>query len=87
MDTTTTAITLAQSFGTGGLREWLSQNVISAVLIVVAILLLAAAHKQEFGKAFGVVAIVIVGLAIAGIGLGGDYAAIGRWVVGLLQQG
>lgn len=80
-------INLAQNFGTSGLQEWLSDNVISVVLIVVAILLVGAAHKQEFGKSIGIVVLVMVGLGIAGIGLSGDYAAIGRWIIGLVSQG
>ncbi|MFR9806466.1 hypothetical protein ACL02T_29880 [Pseudonocardia sp. RS010] len=82
-----TVIGLAQNYGTSGLRDWISSNVLSVVLLCIAVLLAAVAHKQEFGKAMGTVVIVVVGLAVAGIALNGDYAAIGRFFIGLVSQG
>jgi len=84
---TSTVINLAQNFGTTGLRDWISNNIVSVVLLLVAAGLIALASKGDMSKVMTTVAIVVVGLAIAGLAVGGDYVAISQWVIGLLRQG
>ncbi|WP_285647063.1 hypothetical protein [Lentzea sp. NBRC 102530] len=79
---------LAQGLSTGGFRQWILENIIPLLLIIVALLLLwlgggkgdnAGVAKRLIGV---LVALAIVGLAVSGAGEG-----IGKWLAGLFQQG
>jgi hypothetical protein len=91
MGTTATAawqVLAAQpsSLGTGGLRQWILDNLVPLLLLTVALLLLwlgggkgdNAAVMRRLGGVF--VALAIIGLAVSGAGV-----QIGNWLANLLS--
>jgi hypothetical protein len=84
--TTMTLAALAQSgeLGTGGVRDWLIENIIPLVLLAVALLLLwlgggkgdnAGVMRRLSGV---VIALAVIGLAVSGLGVD-----VGEWIAGL----
>lgn len=81
---TTTEVLAQTSVSTGGLRDWILQNLIPLVLLVVALLILwlgggkgdNAGVMKRMGGVF--IALGIIGLAVSNAGEG-----IGRWLAGL----
>jgi hypothetical protein len=83
----TTALQFAQGgLGTGGLRQWILDNLVPLLLLSVALLLLwlgggkgdNAGVMRRLGGVF--VALAIIGLAVTGAGVG-----LGTWLAKLLS--
>ena len=79
-------LTVAQSsLGTGGLRQWILDNLVPLLLLTVALLLLwlgggkgdNAGVMRRLGGVF--VALAIIGLAVSGAGVN-----LGTWLANLL---
>jgi hypothetical protein len=85
---TTALQTFAQGggLGTGGLRQWILDNLVPLLLLTVALLLLwlgggkgdNAGVMRRLGGVF--VALAIIGLAVSGAGVD-----LGRWLANLLS--
>lgn len=86
---TTALQTLAQQgtgLGTGGLRQWILDNVVPLLLLTVALLLLwlgggkgdNAGVMRRVGGVF--VALAVIGLAVSGAGVN-----LGTWLANLLS--
>jgi hypothetical protein len=85
---TTTLSTLAQpsGLGTGGLRQWILDNLIPLLLLTVAILLLwLGGGKGDNAGVMRRLGGVLVALAIIGIAVSGVGVDIGAWLATLLS--
>lgn len=85
---TTTLSTLAQSdgLGTGGLRQWILDNLIPLMLLTVAILLLwLGGGKGDNAGVMKRLGGVLVALALIGIAVSGVGVDLGAWLATLLS--
>lgn len=82
MHTFNTAVVAAAS--TGGLQEWIKDNVIPLLLLLIAVMLFVLAQRGDNAKAMKVVAGVIVALAVLGIASSGQADNLGAWMAGLV---
>jgi hypothetical protein len=85
---TTTLSALAQpsGLGTGGLRQWILDNLIPLMLLTVAILLLwLGGGKGDNAGVMRRLGGVLVALAIIGIAVSGVGVDIGAWLATLLS--
>lgn len=82
-----TKVTLAAGLGTGGVQNWIVNNMIPLLLLAVALLLLWMGGGQ--GKNHAVMARlggVFVALGIIGIALTGAGVDLSKWLAGLFQS-
>ncbi|SHG91779.1 hypothetical protein [Streptoalloteichus hindustanus] len=84
-----TAATLAQSgLGTGGIRQWILDNLVPLLLLTVALLLLwLGGGKGDNAGVMKRVGGVFVALAIIGLAVTGSGVDIGRWIASLFSGG
>ena len=85
---TTALSTLAQTdgLGTGGLRQWILDNLVPLLLLTVALLLLwLGGGKGDNAGVMRRLGGVIVALAIIGIAVSGAGVDIGAWLANLLS--
>jgi hypothetical protein len=85
---TTTLSTLAQpeGLGTGGLRQWILDNLIPLMLLTVAILLLwLGGGKGDNAGVMRRLGGVLVALALIGIAVSGVGVDLGAWLATLLS--
>jgi hypothetical protein len=72
--------------GTGGVRDWLLDNIVPLLILLIALLLLwfgggRGEHSQVMRRLIGVVvALGVLGLAVTGAG-----EDIGRWIASLFR--
>lgn len=72
------------SLTTGGVRQWLLDNVIPLVLLAVAMLLLwFGGSKGDNAAVMRRVGGVVIALAVIGLAVTGSGVQIGQWVAGL----
>lgn len=76
----------AQEFGTGGLISWIQGNVVTLVLIALAVCVLWAARGGNISKGITIVAGSILGIMMLGLATGNSATEMGDWMVGLLQS-
>ncbi|MGQ0837694.1 hypothetical protein [Actinokineospora sp.] len=86
--TLTALMELAQqeptSIGTSGLRDWILNNLIPLLLLVVALLLLwLGGGKGDNAGVMRRLGGVIVALAVIGLAVTNAGEGIGRWIAGL----
>lgn len=86
---TTALSTLAQpadGLGTGGLRQWILDNLVPLLLLTVAVLLLwLGGGKGDNAGVMRRLGGVLVALAIIGIAVSGVGVDIGTWLANLLS--
>ncbi|PBI91840.1 hypothetical protein BKP42_52590 [Rhodococcus erythropolis] len=81
------AVTLAQStdVNTGGLREWIKDNIVFTILIALACVVLVGGLKGNLSRVFTVGGLGLFGLAYLGIATSESAATgIGNWLLGLV---
>ena len=82
-----TTFELAQDtggLGTGGVREWILNNLIPLLLLVVALLLLwLGGGKGDNAGVMRRLAGVVIALAIIGLAVSGAGVNVGQWIAGL----
>ncbi|MDV6013823.1 hypothetical protein [Haloechinothrix sp. LS1_15] len=84
--TTLTVVTLAQEqpITTGGLRDWLVDNIIPLLLLAVAVLLLwLGGGKGDNAGVMRRVGGVVIALAVIGLALSGAGVEVGTWLSSL----
>jgi hypothetical protein len=86
----TALITLAQDskgLGTGGVREWILNNLVPLLLLAVALLLLwLGGGKGDNAGVMRRLAGVVIALAIIGLAVTTDAGKdIGEWIAGLFR--
>ncbi len=85
---TTAMQSLAQAdgLGTGGLRQWILDNVVPLLLLTVAVLLLwLGGGKGDNAGVMRRLGGVIVALAIVGLAVSGAGVDLGTWLAELLS--
>ncbi|GGP61506.1 hypothetical protein [Saccharothrix coeruleofusca] len=91
--TAMTLVTLAQqqgpTFGTGGVRQWILDNLVPLLLLTVAVLLLwLGGGKGDNAGVMRRLGGVIIALAIIGLAVTTNAGAnIGQWIAGLFTGG
>ncbi|RKT52730.1 hypothetical protein [Saccharothrix australiensis] len=91
--TAMTLVTLAQqtepALGTGGVRQWILDNLVPLLLLTVAVLLLwLGGGKGDNAGVMRRLGGVIIALAIVGLAVTTDAGEnIGQWIAGLFTGG
>jgi hypothetical protein len=76
----------AATYGTTGLAEWLQDNVITIILLVLAAAVLWAAKNGNLAKGLTIAAGLLLGVAVLGLATGNTAQDIGAFVVGLFRS-
>lgn len=72
---------------TGGLVQWIQDNVVSLIILILALCVLWAARGGNISKAVTIIAGVFLGLAVLGLAVGGNASSVGAWLIGLFGIG
>jgi hypothetical protein len=75
------------TYGTAGVTDWVKENVVSVVLLILAVLVLWAARGGNVGKGITIMAGMLMGLLALGLATGNNGADLGAFLVGLLTKG
>lgn len=68
-----------------GASNWLQDNVLGIVLLIIGILILFRSKEGNFSKVFVMLGIALVGLAVVAIAVTqGAGVNVGKWVAGLV---
>lgn len=70
--------------GTGGISDWVKENVIGLVILVGAAAALWAGSIGKVAKAVTILGGIVVGLMVVGIAIGGNWETIAGWLAGLI---
>lgn len=72
------------SYGTGGIRKWLQDNVVTVIGVLIGVVILIAAMKANTSKVIMVVSLGFLGLFWLGLAATGNTEHIGQWMVSLI---
>ena len=72
---------------TGGLTQWILDNIITLVILILGIAILWAARGGNLSKGVTIIAGAIMGLAVLGLATGNNATSLGDWIVGLFGIG
>ena len=73
--------------GTGGLQSWISENVVTLVVLVLGVVILWAAKGGNVGKGVTIAAGALVGLLFIGLATGNNPVELGEALVNLVFGG
>lgn len=73
------------TFGTGGIRQWILDDVVTLVILVLGVAVLWAARSGNIAKGITIAAGMIVGVAVLGMATGNTANEIGTWIVDLFR--
>lgn len=83
-----TAQLVALGLSTSGLQQWLLNNAVTVLVVILGLAALMYALKAEASKVLSVVTLSLAGLAMVAIGtIPGAPAAVGKFVAGLFGAG
>lgn len=68
---------------TGGLTQWILDNIISLVIILLGVAILWSARGGNVAKGVTIIAGAIMGLAVLGLAVGTNAQDLGNFIVGL----
>jgi uncharacterized membrane protein len=68
------------------LQGWITGPVLTIIVVIVGIIVLARAHKGDHRSALTTTGVVLIGLMVVAIGVTGQSAAVGSWMVHLFFQ-
>lgn len=72
-------------YGTGGLQAWISNNIITLVILLLGIAILWASRSGNVGKAITIGAGMLIGIGVLGLASGSNAADIGTFMVSLFK--
>lgn len=72
---------------TGGLTQWILDNIITLVILILGIAILWAARGGNISKGVTIIAGAIMGLAVLGLATGNNATSLGDWIVSLFGIG
>lgn len=72
-------------FGTGGIAQWIQDNVVPLILIVIAIGILWAGNAGNVSKAVTKFGVSLVGVLFLVLVVTGAYKDVGEWLLGLVR--
>lgn len=70
--------------GTGGLQNWIQENVVTLVVLVLGVIILWAARGGSVGKGVTIAAGALVGLMFIGLASGNNPVELGEALVNLV---
>ncbi|NUU19521.1 hypothetical protein HP550_19915 [Cellulomonas humilata] len=73
--------------GTGGIAQWIQDNVVPLILIVIAIGVLWAGNAGNISKAVTKIGVSLVGIAFLAMVVSGSSDDVGQWLVSLVHAG
>ena len=79
-------ITLAAEYGTTGVKDWISNNVITLVILILGVAVLWASRSGNISKAITIAAGALIGIGVLGLASGSNAADIGTFMVGLFKS-
>ena len=79
-------VPLAAEYGTGGLTEWIQNNVVTLVLLLLAVAVLWAARQGNISKGITIVAGLMLGVVVLGLASGNNATDLGSFVVDLVKS-
>lgn len=82
-----TMVVAAVNPGTQGITGWIQNNVITLVVLLLAVCVLWAAKNGNISKAVTIIAGLILGLAVLGMATGTTAADLGNWLADLFTSG
>lgn len=85
VDLSHTTFLAATDVSTTGFRQWINDNIVFAILAVIACVVLAGSMRGNFSKVFTVAGLSLVGVAFVALA-GSENAAngVGNWLLGLV---
>jgi hypothetical protein len=84
--TTHALVPLAAQYGTSGLKQWIGDNIVTLVIVVLGVSIMWAARSGNVGKGITIAAGAIIGLVVLGLASGNNASDIGVFVVGLFKS-
>lgn len=78
--------TLVSAYGTGGITQWIQNNVITVVILLAAVAVLWAARAGNIGKGITIVAGLLLGVAVLGLATGTTATDLGSFIVNLFKS-
>lgn len=73
--------------GTGGIIDWIQDNVVTLIILILAVCVLWAARSGNIAKSVTIIAGLILGLAVLGMATGTTAADLGEWIADLFTGG
>lgn len=80
-------VPMAVNPGTRGITDWIQENVVTLIILVLAVCVLWAARGGNISKAVTIIAGLILGLAVLGMATGTTAADLGKWIADLFTSG
>ena len=74
------------AYGTAGIASWIQQNVVTVIILVIAVAVLWAARAGNVGKGITIVAGLFLGVAVLGLATGSTATDLGTFIVHLFQS-
>jgi len=72
-------------FGTGGLAQWIQDNVITIILLIIAAAAFWAGKNGNISKIVTILVCTVLGLAILTLATTGVGKELGVWIVSLFR--
>ena len=76
----------AAEYGTSGLTQWIQDNVVTLVLLILAVAVLWAARQGNISKGITIVSGLILGVVVLGLASGNNAEQMGTFIVGLFES-
>ena len=74
------------AYGTGGLKRWLQDNVVTLVILALGVVVLWSAKGGNISKGITIVGGVVVGLMVLALASGSNATDLGNFLVGLFKS-
>lgn len=78
--------TLASAYGTAGIANWIQQNVVTVVVLIIAVAVLWAARSGNIGKGITITAGLLLGVGVLGLATGTTATDLGSFIVHMFQS-
>lgn len=79
-------VPLAAQYGTGGLKDWISNNVVTLLILILGVSILWSARAGNIAKGITIAGGAIVGLAVLGLATGSNANDMGVFIVNLFRS-
>lgn len=74
----------AVEYGTSGVTAWIQDNIVSLILLVLAVVMLWAGKQGNVSKIVTIAGCTLIGLVFLGIAVGdGTAVSIAKWILSL----
>ena len=68
---------------TSGIGDWLRDNAVKILLIVIGLVILMASHRGDHSRVVSTVGLSLIGLMVLGIAFSGSALDVGYWLARL----